>query len=49
LEDGEYDAIILAYIGLKRLNLIEDIPYSPFHYDIMIPPMVKPLLEFEIP
>ncbi len=28
LEDGEYDAIILAYIGLKRLNLIEDIPYS---------------------
>ncbi len=49
LEDGEYDAIILAYIGLKRLNLIEDIPYSQkLPLDIMIPPMGQASLGIEI-
>ena len=49
LANGEYDAIILAYIGVARLNLIEDIPYSQkLPLDIMIPPMGQASLGVEI-
>ncbi len=38
LANGEYDAIVLAYIGLKRLNLLKDIPY--YHrLEFIIPAM----------
>ncbi len=47
LADGEYDAIILAYIGLKRLNLLESIPYVE-KLDFMIPPMGQAALGIEI-
>ncbi len=47
LKEGEYDAIILAYIGLKRLNLIDEVNYS-HKLDFMIPPMGQAALGIEI-
>ena len=49
LEEGKYDAIILAYIGLHRLDLIKDIPYSQkLKLNMMIPPMGQASLGIEI-
>ncbi len=47
LEEGQYDAIILAYIGLKRLDLLKDIPFVQ-KLDFMIPPMGQAALGIEI-
>lgn len=47
LEEGQYDAIILAYIGLYRLDLLKDIPYVE-KLDFMIPPMGQAALGIEI-
>jgi hydroxymethylbilane synthase len=47
LSDGEYDAIVLAYIGLKRLNLIESVPFHQ-KLDFMIPPMGQASLGIEV-
>ncbi len=47
LKDGEYDAIILAYIGLKRLDLLKNIPYTQ-KLEFMIPPMGQAALGIEI-
>ena len=47
LSEGQYDAIILAYIGLKRLDLIKDIPYTQ-KLEWMIPPMGQAALGIEI-
>jgi len=47
LADGEYDAIILAYIGLKRLDLLKDIPFVE-RLEWMIPPMGQAALGIEI-
>jgi len=46
LKDGEYDAIILAYIGLDRLDLLKGIPYTQ-KLDF-IPPMGQAALGIEI-
>ena len=49
LADGEYDAIILAYVGLKRLGLLESVPYhTPISDDVMIPPSGQASLGIEI-
>jgi len=49
LADGQYDAIILAYIGLYRLDLLKDIPYTQkLSLDMMIPPMGQAALGIEI-
>lgn len=37
LKDGEFDAIVLAYAGLKRLNLLQELNYEILPVDIMIP------------
>ena len=47
LSEGQYDAIILAYIGLYRLDLIKDVPYSQ-KLEFMIPPMGQASLGVEI-
>ena len=47
LKDGEYDAIILAYIGLHRLDLLKDIPFVE-KLDFMLPPMGQAALGIEI-
>ncbi len=47
LEDGEYDAIILAYIGLFRLDLLKNIPHVQ-KLEFMIPPMGQAALGIEI-
>ena len=47
LKEGEYDAIILAYIGLYRLDLLKDIPYVE-KLDFFIPPMGQASLGIEI-
>lgn len=47
LAEGQYDAIILAYIGLYRLDLLKDIPYTE-KLDFMIPPMGQAALGIEI-
>jgi len=47
LKEGQYDAIILAYIGLYRLNLLKDIPYVE-RLSFMIPPMGQAALGIEI-
>ncbi|RLA69236.1 MAG: hydroxymethylbilane synthase, partial [Epsilonproteobacteria bacterium] len=47
LEEGQYDAIILAYIGLKRLDLLKDIPFVE-KLSFMIPPMGQAALGIEI-
>ncbi len=49
LKDGQYDAIILAYIGLARLDLLKDIPFTQkLPLDMMIPPMGQASLGIEI-
>ena len=49
LSEGQYDAIILAFIGLDRLNLLKDIPYTQkLSLDMMIPPMGQAALGIEI-
>jgi len=47
LKEGQYDAIILAYIGLARLDLLKDIPYVE-KLDFFIPPMGQAALGIEI-
>ena len=47
LKEGEYDAIILAYIGLYRLDLLKDIPFFE-KLDFFIPPMGQASLGIEI-
>jgi len=47
LKEGQYDAIILAYIGLARLDLIKDIPFTQ-KLSFMIPPMGQAALGIEI-
>ena len=49
LSEGQYDAIILAYIGLHRLDLLKDIPFTDkLSLDMMIPPMGQAALGIEI-
>jgi len=49
LAEGQYDAIILAYIGLHRLDLIKDIPFTQkLPLTMMIPPMGQAALGIEI-
>jgi len=49
LSEGQYDAIILAWIGLNRLDLLKDIPYTEkLSLDMMIPPMGQAALGIEI-
>lgn len=49
LGEGQYDAIILAFIGLHRLDLLKDIPYTQkLSLDMMIPPMGQAALGIEI-
>ncbi|QOP43884.1 hydroxymethylbilane synthase [Sulfurimonas sediminis] len=49
LQEGQYDAIILAWIGLSRLDLLKDIPYTQkLSLDMMIPPMGQAALGIEI-
>jgi len=47
LSEGQYDAIILAYIGLARLDLLKDIPFIQ-KLSFMIPPMGQAALGIEI-
>ncbi len=49
LAEGQYDAIILAYVGLKRLGLLESVPYhTPIDDELMIPPSGQASLGIEI-
>lgn len=49
LSEGQYDAIILAWIGLHRLDLLKDIPFTQkLPLDTMIPPMGQAALGIEI-
>ncbi len=49
LKDGKYDAIILAYIGLKRLDLLKNIPFvQKLPFEMMMPPMGQAALGIEI-
>jgi hydroxymethylbilane synthase len=49
LSQGQYDAIILAWIGLHRLDLLKDIPFTQkLSLDMMIPPMGQAALGIEI-
>lgn len=49
LAQGQYDAIILAWIGLHRLDLLKDIPFTEkLSLDIMIPPMGQAALGIEV-
>jgi len=49
LEEGQYDAIILAWIGLDRLNLLKNIPFTEkLPLTMMIPPMGQASLGIEI-
>ncbi len=47
LAEGQYDAIILAYIGLARLDLLKDIPFVE-KLSFVIPPMGQAALGIEI-
>jgi len=47
LKEGQYDAIILAYIGLYRLDLLKDIPFVE-KLEFFIPPMGQAALGIEI-
>ena len=48
LKDGKYDAIILAYAGLKRLNLLGSVKYYEIlDTDIIIPAMGQGALGIE--
>jgi hydroxymethylbilane synthase len=49
LAEGQYDAIILAYIGLDRLDLLKEIPFiEKLPLSIMIPPMGQASLGIQI-
>jgi len=49
LAEGQYDAIILAFIGLNRLDLLKDIPFTEkLPLSIMIPPMGQASLGIQI-
>ena len=49
LSEGQYDAIILAFIGLHRLDLLKNIPFvEKLSLDFMIPPMGQAALGIEI-
>jgi len=49
LKEGQYDAIVLAYIGLHRLDLLKDIPYvQKLPTSMMLPPMGQAALGIEI-
>lgn len=49
LKDGEYDAIILASAGIKRLHLEGEVNYfTPISKEIMIPAMGQAALGIEI-
>jgi len=49
LSEEQYDAIILAWIGLNRLDLLKDIPFTQkLSLDMMIPPMGQAALGIEI-
>ena len=49
LSEGQYDAIILAYIGLDRLDLLKDIPFTEkLPLSTMIPPMGQASLGIQI-
>ena len=49
LKDGEYDAIILASSGIKRLGLQEEVNYfTPIDENLMIPAMGQAALGIEI-
>jgi Porphobilinogen deaminase len=49
LADDEYDAIILAFIGVSRLDLIKDVPFSQkLPLTMMIPPMGQASLGIQI-
>jgi len=49
LSEGQYDAIILAWIGLNRLDLLKGIPFTQkLSLDMMIPPMGQAALGIEI-
>lgn len=49
LAEGQYDAIILAFIGLYRLDLLRNIPYvQKLPLSMMIPPMGQAALGIEI-
>lgn len=49
LSEGQFDAIILAWIGLHRLDLLKDIPFADrLSLDMMIPPMGQAALGIEI-
>ncbi|MBD3840882.1 MAG: hydroxymethylbilane synthase [Campylobacterales bacterium] len=49
LAQGQYDAIILAWIGLHRLDLLKDIPYTQkLPLTMMIPPMGQAALGIQI-
>ena len=49
LSEGQYDAIILAWIGLNRLDLLKDIPFTQkLPLEMMIPPMGQAALGIEI-
>lgn len=49
LKNSEYDAIILAYIGVKRLNLINDINFhEKLSLENFIPPMGQASLGIQI-
>lgn len=49
LKEGQYDAIILAWIGVYRLDLLKDITFTEkLSLDMMIPPMGQASLGIEI-
>ena len=49
LSEGQYDGIILAWIGLHRLDLLKNIPFTQkLSLDMMIPPMGQAALGIEI-
>jgi hydroxymethylbilane synthase len=49
LKEDQYDAIILAFIGLNRLDLLKDIPFTQkLPLTMMIPPMGQAALGIEI-
>ena len=49
LKEGQYDAIILASSGIKRLGLQEEVEYfTPISEDVMIPAMGQAALGIEI-
>lgn len=49
LKENQYDAIILAWIGVSRLDLLKDIPFTQkLSLDRIIPPMGQAALGIEI-